>query len=77
LPFSLFPSLHLHYSYQLKNSRSSSSTLLLLLLNLKQERTIDMRQHTTESDRRADECVEFFVASDCELEVAGGDALYF
>lgn len=56
-------------------SPSSLLPLALLLLHLEQQRTIDVWQYAAESDGGADEGVEFFVASDGELEVARGDAL--
>ena len=36
-----------------------------------------MRQDTTKGNRRSDQGVEFFVAADGELQVAGRDALDF
>ena len=36
-----------------------------------------MRQHTAKGDRRADQRVEFLVATDGQLQVAGRDALDF
>ena len=50
---------------------------LLLLLHLQQQRSVDMRQDTTERDRGPDKGVEFLVAADGELQVARGDALDF
>jgi hypothetical protein len=34
-----------------------------------------VRQNTTECDRGADQGIQFFVAANCELQVAGRDAL--
>lgn len=48
---------------------------LLLLLNLEQQCAVDVWQHTTVSDRGADQGVEFFITADSELEVARGDTL--
>ena len=50
---------------------------LLLLFDLEQQRAVDVRQDTSESDRGADERVEFFVAADGELQMAGRDTLDF
>ena len=49
----------------------------LLLLYLQQQRSVDMRQDTTEGDRGPDKGVEFLVAADGELQMAWGDALDF
>ena len=48
---------------------------LLLLLHLEQEGAVDVWQHTTVCNRRADQGVELFVTTDGELEVAGCDTL--
>jgi hypothetical protein len=53
------------------------SLVLLLLLDLQQQSAVDMREDTTKSDRGADECVEFFVSTDGELQVTGCDTLDF
>ena len=50
---------------------------LLLLLHLQQQCAVDVWQDTSEGNRCADKRVEFFVAADGELEMAGGDALDF
>lgn len=50
---------------------------LLLLLHLEQQRAVDVGQHAAVGDGGLDEGVELLVAADGELEVAGGDALYF
>jgi hypothetical protein len=53
------------------------SLVLLLLLDLQQQSAVDMREDATKGDRGADECVEFFVSTDGELQVTGGDTLDF
>jgi hypothetical protein len=55
----------------------SAVLALLLLLDLEQQRAVDVWQDTTESDRRVNEGVEFFVTADGELQVSGRDALDF
>jgi hypothetical protein len=55
----------------------SAVLALLLLLHLEQQRAVDVWQDTTESDRRVNEGVEFFVTADGELQVSGRDALDF
>jgi hypothetical protein len=49
--------------------------VLLLLLNFQQKSTVDVWQDTTKGNRRADKCVELFVAADGELEMAGRNTL--
>lgn len=39
--------------------------------------TVDVWQDTSEGDGGADECIEFLVAADCELQVTWRDALDF
>jgi hypothetical protein len=48
---------------------------LLLLLDLEEQGAVDVRQDTTESDCGTDEGVEFLVATNGQLEVAGCDTL--
>ena len=50
---------------------------LLLLLHLQQQRTVDVRQDTTKSNRRADKGVELFVTADGKLQVTWRNALDF
>ena len=63
-----------------KESRASrylslNSLVLLLLLNLEKQSAVDVRQDTTKGDGGADECVEFLVTTNGELQVAGCDTL--
>jgi hypothetical protein len=60
---------------EVESCLSFLALVLLLLLHLQQQGAVDVRQDTTEGDRRADEGVELFVAADGELQVAGGDTL--
>lgn len=64
---------------QSKNARQANLGLqrlgLLLLLNLEKQRAIDVRENTTKGDGRTNQGVQFLVATDSELQVAGGDAL--
>ena len=55
----------------------SSSSLFLLLLYLEQKCTIDVRQNTSERNRRANESVKLFVATDRKLQMTWRDALDF
>ena len=55
----------------------SAVLALLLLLHLEQQRAVDVRQNTTEGDRRVDQSIEFLVTADGELLVSGRDALDF
>lgn len=50
--------------------------LALPLLDLEQQRAVDVGQDTTKGDGGADEGVEFLVAADSQLQVAGRDALH-
>ncbi len=36
-----------------------------------------MRQHTTEGDGRPNQGIQFLITTDGELQVTGGDTLYF
>ena len=58
-------------------SELSINLPLLLLLHLQQQCSVDVRQDTTERDRGPNKGVEFLVAADGELEMAGRDALDF
>ena len=49
----------------------------LLLLNLEQKSAIDVRQHTTKGDSRANQSVQLFITSNGELQMTGGDTLDF
>lgn len=51
------------------------SLCLLLLLDLEQQGTVDVGQDTSKGNGGTDQRVELFVATDGELQVAGGDAL--
>lgn len=51
------------------------SSLLLLLFDFQEQRAVDVGQDAAKGNGGADEGIEFFVAADRELEVAGGDAL--
>jgi len=62
---------------RLTRNLSLKSLVLLLLFDLEQESTIDMWQDTSKGDGGADQSVEFFIATDSELEVARGNALDF
>lgn len=48
---------------------------LLLLLDLEEESAVDVGQDTSEGDGGADQGIEFFVATDGQLEMAGCDTL--
>ena len=54
-----------------------TSLLALLLLHLEQQRTIDVREDTTKGNGRADESVEFLIASNGKLQVTRCDTLDF
>jgi hypothetical protein len=47
----------------------------LLLASLHHQRFVDVGDNTTTSNGRLDERVELFVTADCQLQVAGSDAL--
>jgi hypothetical protein len=51
--------------------------VLLLLLNFQQQSAVDMGKDTSKGDGGADKGVEFFVSTNGELKVAGGDTLDF
>jgi len=53
----------------------SLSLLSLLLLYLQQQRSVDMRQHTSKRNSRPDQRVQLLVTADRELQMAGSDAL--
>ena len=53
------------------------ASTFLLLLNLQQQGTVDMRQDTTKGNGGADQRVEFFVATNGQLEMTRGDAFDF
>ena len=48
---------------------------LLLLLDLQQQRSVDVRKNATECNRRSDQRVQLFVATDGQLEMARSDTL--
>ena len=50
---------------------------LLLLFDLEQQRAIDVWQHSSKRDRRADQRVEFLIAANGELQMARRDTLDF
>jgi len=47
----------------------------LLLFDLEEQRAVDMRQDTSESDGRSDEGVEFLVTTDGKLKMPGCNTL--
>lgn len=49
---------------------------LLLLLNLEEESSVDVRQHATIGNCRADKSVEFFVSTNGKLKVARRNTLH-
>lgn len=49
--------------------------VLLLLLDLQEQSAVDVGQDTSESDGGANKSVEFFVAANGELKMAGRDSL--
>jgi hypothetical protein len=61
----------------LRSSPSLPTGALLLLLDFEEKSAVDVREHAAKGDGGADEGVEFLVAADGELEVAGGDAFHF
>ena len=42
---------------------------LFLLFNFEQKSSVDVRQNTSEGDRCSDECIQLFIATDCQLQV--------
>ncbi len=54
---------------------SRSLSVQLDLRCLHDQSLVDVRDHTAASDGRFDEGVQLFVAADCQLQVAGSDAL--
>ena len=51
--------------------------VLLLLLDLQQQSTVDMGKDTSERNSRTDEGIKFFVSTNGELKVTGGNTLDF
>ena len=47
----------------------------LLLLNFQEKRSVDVGKHASKGNRRANQGVEFLVATDRELQVARCDTL--
>jgi hypothetical protein len=68
---------HTHSSNSYRRILSLSTLILLLLFNLEQERAVDVWQYTSEGNGCANQCVEFFITTDSELEMTGGDTLDF
>lgn len=56
---------------------SSLALSFLLLLNLQQQRTVDMRQHTSESDGCTNQGVQLFITANGKLQMARSNTLDF
>lgn len=77
--FSAFPLRLYHFPLHYDRCTFSSPILpsFLLLLDLKQKSAIDVRQHTTKGNSRANQSVQLFVTPNGELQMTGGDTLDF